>query len=412
MDSKYYIYLKPSKENCFDTPETSYKIKEKINIKKSIKEIIKENINNFEKPRNDIEFIENQILLDEIIAEKYKEKEINFDKEIKYLEKTKNGNKIDNMKTLLKFFESQNCKVYYDNSINEHEMAQLQNYFFSESSSKYKIKFHLKINKNKLNEENVEKVINLVKHELKSIAGIPIEDLYVTNIREGSLKFEIFRFSRHHNNFLNDIISDFGSEFIKQHREQLIQLLEDIYENLNESNIYNNHMENAVEVRPIIHNYLFNRNLIFNNRHDKFRGDFGLRYYLNIFPYHKKSVERNGFTYYYPNERWEGFGLKVLCREINGHHLNSEDLFYNGQWINGYCNLTKTQCSLRINNIRQVIVQEMNNSGFGLVLQCKIMKSPEIIVEPNGNVRLRNPDQDSIANYIIPYRLLKKQFEN
>ena len=35
--------------------------------------------------------------------------------------------------------------------------------FVSESSSKYKIKFHLEINKNKLNEENVKKVIYLVK---------------------------------------------------------------------------------------------------------------------------------------------------------------------------------------------------------------------------------------------------------
>lgn len=159
MARKRYICLTLNKEKYFDTPEISYKIKEKINIKKSLKETIVENINHFENPRNDIEFIENQILLDEIISEKYKGKEINFDKEIKYGKYSKN----DNMKTLLKFFESQNCKVYYDNSINEHELIHFQNYFFSESSLKYKIKFHLEINKNKLNEENVEKVITLVK---------------------------------------------------------------------------------------------------------------------------------------------------------------------------------------------------------------------------------------------------------
>ena len=90
--------------------------------------------------------------------------------------------------------------------------------FVSESSSKYKIKFHLEINKNKLNEENVKKVIYLVKKKLNSITGIPSNDLYVTNIREGSLKFEIFRFSLYHNNIINHFIRDFGDKFIEQHR--------------------------------------------------------------------------------------------------------------------------------------------------------------------------------------------------
>lgn len=402
---KYYICLSPKKEKCFDIPKTSYKIKEKINIKKSIKEIIEENIKNFENPRNDIEFIENQILLNEIISEKYKGNEINIDKEIKY------GKPKNNMKTLLKFFESQNCKVYYDNSINEHELIHFQNYFFSESSSKYKIKFHLEINKKKLNEENVEKVITLVKQKLKSITGIPIEDLYVTNIREGSLKFEIFRLIRYHNNISNDIIIDFNKEFITQHRNELKDLLRDISQNLNEPNIYNDHIENIVEVRHIINNYVINPELTFNEKFDKYRGDFGLRYFL-IIPFHIECVQRNGSIYYYPGERWEGFGLKIHCQEINGRHICGEDIFKSNNWFYGYCNLTKTQCNLRINNIRQVIVQDNNNRAFGLVLQCKIMNSPEIRIDDDGNIRLRNQDQNSIAKYIIPYRLLKKHLEN
>ena len=69
------------------------------------------------------------------------------------------------------------------------------------------------------------------------------------------------------------------------------------------------------------------------------------------------------------------------------------------------------QFSLRIDRIRQVIVQDRNNNAFGLVLQCK-MKSSEIIVRNNGDVELNNPNQYSKDNYIIPYRLLKKHLEN
>lgn len=232
----------------------------------------------------------------------------------------------------------------------------------------------------------------------------------MTNIREGNLKFEIFRFNRYHNNILNNIIIDFGKEFITRHNIEFRILLREISDYLNEPNIYTNHIENIAEVMPIIGNYVINQQLTFNNKYDKYRGEFGLRYFLFI-PYHMESVQRNGNIYYYPDERWEGFGLKIHCQEINGQHICSEDIFKSENWIYGYCNLTKTQCSLRINNIRTVIVQDNNNSSFGLVLQCKIMKS-SVRVDNEGNVTLINPDHNSIANYIIPIRLLKKHLDN
>lgn len=101
----------------------------------------------------------------------------------------------------------------------------------------------------------------------------------MTNIREGNLKFEIFRFNRYHNNILNNIIIDFGKEFITRHNIEFRILLREISDYLNEPNIYTNHIENIAEVMPIIGNYVINQQLTFNNKYDKYRGEFGLRYF-------------------------------------------------------------------------------------------------------------------------------------
>lgn len=148
-----------------------------------------------------------------------------------------------------------------------------------------------------------------------------------------------------------------------------------------------------------------NPNYYFNERFNKKRGDFGLRHFLFI-PYHKEKQNKNGRTYYYPNERYEGYGLKVHCNVIENNHFCCQDIFDpRGNWCIAYTNLLKSKISYRINNVQPEVLYDNNNRGYRLVYQCKIKKS-KIENENDNLITLRNND------YIIPYRLLKEYIDN
>jgi hypothetical protein len=60
-----------------ETPDgETFEVYEKIDEKKNLQQNIEDDFKNFNKPKNEIEFIENQIKLDYIISEKYKKKKL------------------------------------------------------------------------------------------------------------------------------------------------------------------------------------------------------------------------------------------------------------------------------------------------------------------------------------------------
>ena len=161
--------------------------------------------------------------------------------------------------------------------------------------------------------------------------------------------------------------------------------------------------EDEIEIKLIIDNLILNPEYYFDGRYDKRKGDFGLRHFLFI-GYHMDSIQKNGKTYYYPNERCEGYGLKVHCQDIDNHHFFCGDIFDpNGQWCIAYSNLSKSRISYRIPNVRPDLFF-YKNRRYSLLFQCKV-KISEIINEEDDNITLSN------KNYVIPYRLLKEDID-
>jgi hypothetical protein len=291
----------PDGETPRDEIVINYKAAEKIDTKKDLKKIIEENIKNFKNPSNDVEFIENQLLLDYITCEKFKKTEAN----LKDTRRFKNPV----IKDLLKYYEKKKCKVYIDNTIDVNLYSQFQKYYFNENAFKKKIRIHLNIDKNKLNDQNkIKNIVDKIINKISAITKIPKKDLYVANIRKNCFICEIVHIVRQvidgFNNLI-DLIHKFSAGEIREnlinaHRNDLREFLQQIErEHGNNDDISD---EDKFEIRYIMDNLLIRPDYYFNGKYDKIRGDFGLRHFLFI-PYHKESIIKNGKTYYYPNQR-------------------------------------------------------------------------------------------------------------
>ena len=125
--------------------------------------------------------------------------------------------------------------------------------------------------------------------------------------------------------------------------------------------------------------------------------------------WYRDPEEKNNKIYYYPNQRWEGFGLRVHSRNINGHIFHDNNIFNpRSDWCICYCDLSFTKMSYKIDKIKIETFYINNNntySRYSLLYQCKIKRS-EIISENDDIITLRD------NRYIIPYRLLKENLEN
>ena len=317
-----------------DTPDGEIKVYEKIDPTKNLKDLIEENSKNFKEPSNDIQFIENQATLDYITSEKYKKEEINIDKFSKLGKKA--GYPV--MNDLLMFYNKKKCKVYIDNTIDSEFYSQLQKYYFSENILKKKIRIHLNISKDKLNDiKVVNDIITKIVKKISGITKIPIDNLHVTNVRRNCLLFEIFHLIR--KNIERFIVGELNEEVIQRNRREL---------------------------------------------------------------------DKNGRRYYYPGERYQGFGLKVHCKDIDNNHYCCQDIFDpNGDWCIAYADLLKNRISYKVNNVHPEILYDNNHQGYRLLYQCKI-KRTEIENVRDDIITLRHDNKD----YVIPYRLLKENIEN
>ena len=113
----------------------NYKIYEDIDSQKNLRTLIKDNIINFKNPSNDKEFIENVIILDHIISEKYKIP-TPIDREI-FLNNP--------MNELLVFFKNQKYNVFIDYSIDDELYSHLLKYYFNKNTYNKKVRIHLDI---------------------------------------------------------------------------------------------------------------------------------------------------------------------------------------------------------------------------------------------------------------------------
>jgi ubiquitin len=164
-----------------------YKINEKIDTTKDLKFLIQDNTKNFEKPSNEQEFIENQIILDYIISQKYKNNIPNS-----YAEKLKNHL---GMEALFFFYKDQGSNVYFDKSIDAEVFRHLRKYYFNKNINKKKLTIRLEIDKNIINEnEKIKKIINEIIYFISEFTKIPLKDLYVTNIRKNCLHLDIYHY--------------------------------------------------------------------------------------------------------------------------------------------------------------------------------------------------------------------------
>ena len=276
IESKYGT---PKGEETPRGEEINYKINEKIDFNKDLKQIIDENIKSFKAPKNTKEFIENQISLDYIISQKYKNKEIDYNK----INKIYKGKNYAGMKELLKFYEKKKLKVYIIDSMDPEIYNDFQKYYFNENAFKEKITIHLNIDSNKLNdEEKVKKIINRIIEKISDIIKIPKEELYPTNIRKNCLIFSIFPF-----NILRRLVKYFDRRLLENNQRELNRFLENIEREMNGDNrnnfLYNNEANYRIRIENIIQNIFIphNNNQIafFNERYNKRLGHFGLRHF-------------------------------------------------------------------------------------------------------------------------------------
>ena len=123
------------------------------------------------------------------------------------------------------------------------------------------------------------------------------------------------------------------------------------------------------------------------------------------------SKIKNASTYYYPNNKFEGYGLKVHCREIGNRHYCSEDIFGpESNWVIAYTNLNKNIISYKIENIQRETFYDNQNRRYSLLFQCKINRNKIRDVQ-NFNITLVDENEDILNDYVIPYRLLKEYID-
>lgn len=396
-------YSTPEGKDENQTVGRNYKIEEKIDIKKPLKEILEKNVSNFKNPKNE-EFINNQILIDYITAEKYKGKEINLD-EVDEFGNFKNGSGI---KELLMYYKKLGVRIYLDNKIDAESYYCLQNYYFNENSLKKKIRIYLNIDTKFLKDQKkVKQIIDKIIKKISEITQIPNEELYVTNVRKNCLICDIY-----HLIFVNNVrkvlVDDINEDYINQNRINLVNYINVILAELGVEYMSFEQLNGQIIIGYIINNYIIPPKLILDPRYNKPIGHFGLRSILLYYWYRDPKI-KNGKIYYYPDKRWEGFGLRIVYKQVSDEIFYPEDIFGSKtDWCICYANLSFTQLSYKIENIKRETFNILNNNRYlrySLLFQCKIKRSA-IVSDDNDNIIL---DDNS---YIVPYRLLKEHIDS
>ena len=377
----------------------NFKVEEKIDISKPLKEIIKNNVSNFEKLENE-EFIDNQILIDYITSEKYKGTEINIDD----IDKIKSIENKYCAKRLIEFYNNQKCKVYIDNLIDADTYYYLQEYYFNENAMKKKIRIHLDIDKNLLKDEKkVKNIVEKIIAKISDVTKIPKEELYVTNVRKNCLICDIYHVIRKFiGNIVKCFVGGFDQNFIEQNENDLINFLRAIYNEIRGENMNQIQLNRHIIIGNVINNYIINPNLTFDSRFNKSIGKFGYRSFL-FFDWNEKINVKNGKYYYYPNKKWEGYGLRIVFRQVGETTFFPQHIFDpDGDWCICYTDLTFSQLSYNIDYLRKdtfTIPRGNRFPRFSLLWQCKIKKSA-IFLEDGGVINFYD------HRYVVPYRLL------
>lgn len=386
-------YEKPKEESY--TPEggkRKFKIYEKIDTTKSLESIIEENIPNFRKPLNKKEFIENQILLDYIISQKYKNNKTIFDHNV-------DSNKNPGFEALSMFFKSKNVKVYYDNSINKDFYKDFMKYYKSENNFEKKIRIRLNLEENILKDkEKIESIVNKIINKVSEITDVKNEELHVTNVRKNCLLLDIFR------SISNYVIGKFNERRFNSHKEEFKKFLKEIV-NVNNGNNISFQNENGedednivvIDIKKILSNYVTNEDFTpekFDCKYDKAKGSFG-RYLL--FGHHN-SINKNGYTHNYPNKNCEGYGLKV------NKIIDGENIFKSRNWCTIYTNIIKNKAYDSIDKFSGEYIEKKNTdktvTKFRLFFQCKAQI--DRISRALDDIIIYDDD------YFVPYRLIKE----
>lgn len=246
-----------------------FKVYDKIDGGKKLKDIVKEEIENFEAPKKGLEFIDNLIKLDYITSVKYKSKEINFDN----LSGLIGLNDYPSMKYLVMFYKKKNCKVYIDNTIDQNFYNQLQKYYFNNNIFKNKIRIQLHIDKNKLKDEKIVKnIIKRIIETISKIMDIPVDKLYAINVRRNCLLCDIIYIINRSRNFFVSLID---RNRFNQNLNILRQFLRGIEREMGNNDIFQeNTYQDIIEIRTILDNIIISPYLHFNNKYNKKRGNF------------------------------------------------------------------------------------------------------------------------------------------
>lgn len=395
--SNYFIspiILKPILyPNTNNYPKTNFTIIKKIDKNKNLKELIYEYITpeSFKNPKNEATFIENQILLDQIIYEKYKDKQINFNDNI-----YRNNSA---MEALLLYFENKKCNVYIDDSIDQNLFKEINKYYFNQNTFGKKLRLSLGIDGSIMNDKDKlrDKVINQIISKIGNVTNVPKDKIFVTNVRNNCIICDIFL-------YVKDLIKEkapkikeaFSNLFQKkQIVVEIHECLSQIQDSLeNESNNLYDKMKNKVEIHENIENYVVNSGYYFDSNFDKPIGSFGIRSFL-FFYWHEQYKVTNEKKYFYPGKQWDGFGLIV-------RNFNEEIFDPNGGWCTAYCDLTKKQKRYKIQDIAKETLYDRNNKRYSLLFQIKIKKDQIMSDDNNNNIVMFND------GYIVPYRLLRE----
>ena len=384
-------YEKPKQESY--TPKEgkrAFIIYEKIDTTKSLQSIIKDNIPNVSEPSSDKEFIENQILLDYIISQKYKNNKTIFDYNI-------DSNENPGFETLSMFFKSKDAKVYYDNSISKDLYKYLRKYYKAENNFEKKIRIRLNLEEDVLKDEKkIESIVNQIINKVSKITGIKNEELHVTNVRKNCLLLDIVRLvSRAVNNVVSYFVGKIKEKEFNNSKGEFRDFLRDI---CNEQNGNNFTFRNGrgeiedviVDVRSVLSNYVTDENLNekFDRSHDKSKGSFGRPFYL----WFTKS------TNYYPNKNCEGYGLKI------NKIIDGIDIFQSDRWCTIYTNVMRNKAYDSIEKFSGEYIEKRNNDGtikkFRVFFQCKA-KISTITVSLDHTIIFDE-------QYLVPYRLIKE----
>ena len=391
--SNYFIspiILKPILyPNTNNFPKTNFTIINKIDKNKNLKELIYEYITpeSFKNPKNEATFIENRILLDQIIYEKYKDKQINFDDNI-----YRNNSE---MEALLLYFENKKYNVYVDNSIDQDLYKEINKYYFNDISVGKKIRLSLGINGSIIKDKDKlrDKIINPIISAIGKLTKIPKENVFVTNVRNNCLVCDIYFYGFP---IIKEIIHNLFRKNQKQIVTEIHQCLNEIDDVLeNDPDLLYSKMENKAEIHDEIHNYVIREGFYFDRNFDKPIGSFGLHSFW-IFEWHVPYKMENDRQYFYPGQQWDGFGL--IIRDFDRREIFDP----NGGWCTAFLDLTKKQKRYNIRDVIKETLYDRNNRRYSLILQCRI-KRDQIFSDDNGkNIVMLND------KYVVPYRLLRE----